>query len=167
MNKIFRLIFYVIFMVIFGIFDIQLRFFGFMYVSIWVAPELHGSYSLGHSIYMLENDGHGRFIVLGGRNMDGRVCVTGDNLVPEMSQWYDSLGRRAEYVVDARFDDGYIITRTDNYQTHLRKYYIISKDFPSEGISAYEIRLNYIKEFTDSAEFIAYCEMDSIGLRFR
>ncbi|WP_295731822.1 hypothetical protein [uncultured Muribaculum sp.] len=167
MDKFFRLVFTVIFIVIFGIIDIQLRFVGFMYVSVRACPELHGSYNLGHNVYMLENDGHGRFIVLGGRNMDGRVCLTGDNLVPEMSQWYDSLGRRAEYVVDARFDDRHIIARTDNYQTHIRKYYIITKDFPAEMNDADEIIRHHILSFTDSAEFIVRCEKDSIALHFK
>lgn len=131
----------------------------------WICPEVWGSYSLGKNIYMLENEGYGRFIVQGW-SMSGRVCRSGENIVPLMSEMYDSLGQRAQYVVDAKYNRESIIVRTDNYQTHCRKYYIISKDFTDERIQVDSIINNYLWEFTDSTEFIARCEKDGIPLRF-
>ena len=131
----------------------------------WICPEVWGSYSLGKNIYMMEDALDGYYIVQG-RKVRTRVCEHGDYIVPLMSEMYDSLGREAEYVVDAKYNRESIIVRTDNYQTHCRKYYIISKDFTDERIQVDSIINNYLWEFTDSNEFIARCEKDGIALRF-
>ena len=59
-----------------------------------------------------------------------------------------------------------IITRTENYKTLERKFYIISKDYCEDTITINDIRANYIQEFADSSEFISCCERNGISLRF-
>ena len=79
----------------------------------WFWPELNGSYSLGNGIYMLEWDGGGKIIV-NGTSIEGNTCYGGESLIPTYENGYDSLGHFAEYVVDAKADDSWIIVKTNN-----------------------------------------------------
>ncbi len=85
----------------------------------------------------------------------------GDEIVPSSADCQNS-----EYVKEYKFDKSSIIVLTDNKQTGEHKYYIISKAFDPEYTNDVVIRARYLWEFTDSAEFIARCERDSIALRF-
>lgn len=91
--------------------------------------------------------------------MKGKTCTGGSFLVP-------AFDNPCEFVIDAEFDDKTIITRTENYKTLERKFYIISKDYCEDTITINDIRANYIQEFADSSEFISCCERNGISLRF-
>ena len=99
----------------------------FIYASDWIWPEFNGSYSLGNNIYMIEWDGGGKMIV-NGTTIEGNTCYSGQPLIPTYENQYDSIGNFAEYVVDAKSDDNWIIAKTSNHINNQRKYYIINKN---------------------------------------
>lgn len=131
----------------------------FFFSSEWLCPEFHGSYHLGHGIYMMEWEDGDRIIVKG-TNVRGNTCYGGLLLVPTYESQYDSLGRRQEYVKDARPDGEYIIVKTGNHQTNISKYYIISNksDVITNGVATDNIIC-----FTDSVKFQKKCDSLNIN----
>ena len=109
-----------------------------IYASDWIWPEHNGSYDLGNNIYMLEWDGGGKIIVNGTR-IKGNTCYSGESLIPTYENQYDSLGHFAEYVVDAKADDSWIIVKTNNHINNQRNYYILDKRHNTNKISAQDI----------------------------
>lgn len=147
-----------------AVFNLAVVLSGGLWLSEWIFPELWGSHELGNNLYKW--DGNGDDAILFGSDYAGRRCIGGSYIVPSYMDLY-ICGKKAEYVKEYKFDKSSIIVLTDNNQTGERKYYIISKAFNPDYTDGAVIRARYLKEFTDSAEFIACCEMDSIGLRFR
>ena len=143
---------------------IVICFFLFLFATEWVWPEFNGSYPLGGNIYMLERDGGGCVIVQGS-NIRGNTCYGGSQLIPTYENQYDSLGNFAEYVVDAKADDNWIIAKTDNKLNHRSRYYIINKQHDIETLDAKEIIEKYITSFTDSCEFANKCFSNGIRIK--
>lgn len=140
-------------------------FFLFLFATEWIWPEYNGSYSLGNNIYMLEWDGGGRVIVQGS-NIHGNTCYGGIQLIPTYENQYDSLGNFAEYVIDAKADDNWIIAKTDNKLSHRRKYYIIKKNKDIENIEVKEILKKYTMIYTDSFDFAKRCKTNGINIKW-
>lgn len=136
-----------------------------IYVSDWIWPEYNGSYDLGNNIYMLEWDGGGKIIVNGTR-IKGNTCYGGESLIPTYENQYDSLGHFAEYVVDAKADDSWIIVKTNNHINNQRNYYILDKRHNTNKISAQDIINTKIKAFTDSIEFAKSCSKNRIDIKW-
>ena len=138
---------------------------GFLYISEWIWPEFGGSYNLGNGIYMMEWDGGGRVIVKGSY-IRGRTCYGGSQLIPTYESGYDSAGNFAEYVIDAKYDNNWIIAKTGNYSNGENKYYIVDKSFDIEKTSEEDIVENYIFDFTDSLSFANVCHQKGIKLKW-
>ena len=136
-----------------------------IYASDWIWPEYNGSYDLGNNIYMLEWDGGGKIIVNGTR-IKGNICYSGESLIPTYENQYDSLGHFAEYVVDAKADDSWIIVKTNNHINNQRNYYILDKRHNTNKISAQDIINTKIKAFTDSIEFAKSCSKNRIDIKW-
>ena len=136
----------------------------FLYSSEWLWPEFNGSYNLGKGIYMIEWDG-GKLIVKGS-NIKGHTCYGGERIIPTYENQYDSIGKRVEYVVDAKFNDHWIIAKTNNEVTQRVKYYIINKDEGIEKVDADKILEKYTLSFTDSIEFDNACQKMGITLKW-
>ncbi len=164
LDKILRLLgkFALVFVV--GIFVMYICFAAFVYAATWLWPDFYGSYSLGNNIYMLEGDKSTKTIVYG-TSIKGKTCYSGDPLIPTYENQYDSLGNFAEYVVDAKADDNWIIAKTDNKLNHRRRYYIINKQHDIETLDAKEIIEKYITSFTDSCEFANKCFSNGIRIK--
>ena len=137
----------------------------FVYAATWLWPDFYGSYSLGNNIYMLEGDKTTKTIVYG-TSIKGKTCYSGEPLIPTYDNQYDSIGNFAEYVVDAKADDNWIIAKTDNKINHRRKYYIINKQHNIETSDAKEIIERYISSFTDSCEFANKCHSNEIKIKW-
>ena len=137
----------------------------FVYAATWLWPDFYGSYSLGNNIYMLEGDKTTKTIVYG-TSIKGKTCYSGEPLIPTYENQYDSLGNFAEYVVDAKADDNWIIAKTDNKLNHRRRYYIINKQHDIETLDAKEIIEKYITSFTDSCEFANKCFSNGIRIKW-
>lgn len=137
----------------------------FMFATEWGWPEFNGSYFLGKNIYMIEWDGGGRVIVQGS-NIRGNTCYGGSLLIPTYENQFDSAGHFAEYVVDAKANDNWIIAKTDNRLNHQRKYYIINKQHDTETLDAKEIIESYITSFTDSCKFAKKCQFNGIKIKW-
>lgn len=136
----------------------------FLYSSEWLWPEFNGSYNLGKGIYMIEWD-RGKLIVKGS-NIKGHTCYGGERIIPTYENQYDSIGKRVEYVVDAKFNDNWIIVKTNNEVTQRVKYYIINKDEGIEKVDAEKIQEKYTISFTDSIEFDNACKKKGITLKW-
>lgn len=122
----------------------------------WLWPDFYGSYCLGNNIYMLEGD-KGRKTIVNGTTIEGNTCYSGDQLIPTYENQYDSIGNFAEYVVDAKADDNWIIARTDNMITNQRKYYILNKSYNPDKMTLEKIISTRIECFTDSNDFVRKC----------
>jgi len=144
---------------------IYICFAAFVYAATWLWPDFYGSYSLGNNIYMLEGDKTTKTIVYG-TSIKGKTCYSGEPLIPTYENQYDSLGNFAEYVVDAKADDNWIIAKTDNKLNHQRKYYIVNKQHDIETLNAKEIIEKYITSFTDSCEFANICFSNGIKINW-
>ena len=114
---------------------------------------------------MLEGDKTTKTIVYG-TSIKGKTCYSGEPLIPTYENQYDSLGNFAEYVVDAKADDNWIIAKTDNKLNHRRRYYIINKQHDIETLDAKEIIEKYITNFTDSCEFANKCFSNGIRIKW-
>ncbi len=137
-----------------------------LYVTEWCYPEFNGSYSLGNNIYMLDWDGGGRIIVRG-TSIKGKTCYGGEYLVPSYENHYDSIGNIAEYVIDARSDDNWIIAMTGFQNSLQRKYYIIDKRDITDTMTAEEIINTRIVFFTDSIDFLQTCSINEIKVTWK
>ncbi len=137
----------------------------FSFATDWIWPEFNGSYHLGKNIYMMEWDGGGKVIVIG-NNIKGRTCYGGESLIPTYENQYDSLGNLAEYVIDAKYDDKWIIARTNNKISNQRKFYIIDKRYIDDSISAEVILSCQTEMYTDSTEFSKRCQNYGIMLKW-
>lgn len=151
--------------IIISIFIIFILFLSVLSVCEWFWPEWNGSYNLGNNIYMLEWDGGGRVIV-NAWEIRGKTCFGGEQLIPTYENGYDSLGRFAEYVVDAKADDNWVIVRTNNHVNSQRKYYIINKQYNPEEMTGAEIVDTKIECFTDSNEFVNKCFKNGIDIKW-
>lgn len=132
-------------------------------VTEWFCPEFNGSCSLGNNIYMLDWDGGGRIIVRG-TSINGKTCYGGEYLVPSGENHYDSIGNVAEYVIDARSNDNWIIAKTVTQNSFQRKYYIIDKRNISDTMTAEEIINTRIECFSDTINFSQKCIINEIKL---
>ncbi len=137
----------------------------FIYASDWIWPEFNGSYSLGNNIYMIEWDGGGKMIV-NGTTIEGNTCYSGQPLIPTYENQYDSIGNFAEYVVDAKSDDNWIIAKTSNHINNQRKYYILNKKYNPNEMTVEDIINTKIVFFTDSSEFAKKCLSNRIELEW-
>ena len=131
----------------------------------WIWPEFEGSYNLGNGIYMLEWERGGRIIVKGSF-IRGRTCYGGSLLIPTDESQFDSACNFAEYVIDAKFDNNWIIAKTGNYSNGENKYYIVDKSFDSEKTSEEDIIKNYILDFSDSLTFAEACHLKGIKIKW-
>ena len=105
-------------------------------------------------------------MIVKGSNIRGNTCYGGSLLIPTYENQYDSVGNYAEYVVDAKADDNWIIAKTDNKLNHRRKYYIINKQHNIDTLDAKEIIVRYITSFTDSCEFAKRCFSNGISIKW-
>ena len=137
----------------------------FIYASDWIWPEFNGSYSLGNNIYMIEWDGGGKMIV-NGTTIEGNTCYSGQPLIPTYENQYDSIGNFAEYVVDAKSDDNWIIAKTSNHINNQRKYYILNKKYNPNKMTVEDIISTKIVFFTDSNEFAKKCLRNRIEIEW-
>ena len=153
-----------IFLVV-GIIAIYICFVVFVYAATWLWPDFYGSYSLGSNLYMLDGD-KGRKTIVYGTSIAGNTCYSGDPVIPTSENQYDSLGNFAEYVVDAKADDNWIIAKTDNKLNHRRKYYIINKLNINEDLDAKDILMRHVTIFTDSNEFANKCHLNNINIKW-
>lgn len=146
-----------------GIGAVIIIFMLFSYSTEWLWPEYNGSYNLGSGIYMIKWDGGSKLIVKGS-SIRGNTCYGGERIIPTNENYCDSNGNFAEYVVNARANDNWIIARTNNYITHQTKYYIINKSEEIESLNASEIYAKYTLSFTDSIEFSNTCQSKGIHM---
>ena len=137
-----------------------------LYSTEWLWPEFNGSYNLGDGIYMIEWDGGGKRIVKGS-NIKGNTCYGGELLIPSYETAYDSIGNFAEYVVDAKFDNNWIIAKTNNNLSQQVYYYIIDKNKEIEKLDANKIVEKYTFSFTDSIDFANACQCKGISLKWQ
>lgn len=105
-------------------------------------------------------------MIVKGSIIRGNTCYGGSLLIPTYENRYDSVGNYAEYVVDAKADDNWIIAKTDNKLNHRRKYYIINKQHDIETSDAKEIVARDITSFTDSCEFAEKCFSNGISIKW-
>ena len=140
-------------------------FFLFLFATEWIWPEFNGSYSLGNNVYMMEWDGGGRIIVQGS-NIRGNTCYGGDRLIPTYENQYDSTGNYAEYVVDAKSDDNWVIAKTNNHISHQRKFYILNKKYNPNKMTVEDIISTKIVFFTDSNEFAKKCLSNGVKAKW-
>lgn len=87
----------------------------------------------------------------------GNTCYGGEPLIPTYENQYDSIGNFAEYVVDAKSDDNWVIAKTDNHISNQRKYYILNKKYNPNEMTVEDIINTRIECFTDSSEFAKKC----------
>ena len=144
---------------------IVLLFIGFLFASEWIFPQMHGSYNLGHGIYMMEWDGGGRVIVYG-TSISGNTCYGGTPLIPTYNNQYDSLGRQMEYVVDAKSNKRWIIVKTNNKMTHQKKIYIIDKDCNTQEKTSDNTLPIQILNYNDSLDFAKACNNKGIKINW-
>lgn len=144
---------------------IYICFAAFVYAATWLWPDFYGSYCLGNNIYMLEGDKTTKTIVYG-TSIKGKTCYSGEPLIPTYDNQYDSIGNFAEYVVDAKADDNWIIAKTDNKSNHQKKYYIINKSNGIERLDAQKILKNNITSYTDSVDFSNACQQYGIRMNW-
>ena len=135
----------------------------FVYAAAWLWPGFYGSYSLGSNIYMLEWDGGG-YVIVQGSNIHGNTCYGGNQLIPTYENQYDSAGNFAEYVVDAKSDDNWVVAKTDNNSNHQRKFYLIDKK-DIEHVSSEEILNHRIACFSDSTKYVRECKKRRIRIK--
>jgi hypothetical protein len=69
-------------------------------------------------------------------------------------------------VIDAKYDNNWIIAKTGNYSNGENKYYIVDKSFDIEKTSEEDIVENYIFDFTDSLSFANVCHQKGIKLKW-
>ena len=136
-----------------------------IYVSDWIRPEYNGSYDLGNNIYMLEWDGGGKIIVNGTR-IKGNTCYGGEPLIPTNENQYDSLGHFAEYVIEAKANNNWIIVRTNNHMNNQRKYYILDKRYNPNNTPVEDIIKTKIELYSDSSEFAKKCSIHQIDIKW-
>lgn len=148
-----------------GIVVIYICFVVFLKAATWLWPAFYGSYSLGNNIYMLEED-KGRKTIVNGTTIKGNTCYSGDQLIPTYENQYDSVGNFAEYVVDARADDNWIIAKTGNMINNQRKYYILNKSYNPDKMTLEKIISTRIECFTDSNKFAEACNYRKIDLKW-
>ena len=148
-----------------GIASIYICFTAFVYAATWLWPDFYGSYSLGNNIYMLEGDGGGKMIV-NGTTIKGNTCYSGQPLIPTYENQYDSLGHSAEYVVDVKADDNWIIAKTNNHISNQQKYYILNKKYNPDKMTVEDIISTKIMFFTDSNEFAKKCLRNRIEIEW-
>ena len=165
LDKLLRLLGKSAFFFLIGILAIYFCFAAFLYTATWLWPDFYGSYSLGNNIYMLEWDGGGKIIVNGTR-IKGNTCYGGESLIPTYENQYDSLGHFAEYVVDAKSDDNWVIAKTNNHISHQRKYYILNKKYNPNKMTVEDIISTKIVFFTDSNEFAKKCLRNRIEIEW-
>ena len=72
----------------------------------------------------------------------------------------------AEYVIDAKFDNNWIIAKTGNYIDGKKKYYIVDKSFDLEKTSEEDIVENYIFDYSDSLTFAEACHVKGIKIKW-
>ena len=137
----------------------------FIYVSDWIWPEYNGSYDLGNNIYMLEWDGGGKIIV-NGTTIEGNTCYSGEPLIPTYENQYDSIGNFAEYVVDAKSDDNWVIAKTNNHISNQRKYYILNKKYNPNKMTVEDIINTQIECFRDSSKFATKCLSNGVKAKW-
>lgn len=85
-----------------------------VYVSFWIEPEAHGSYSLGNGIYAIDMSSRSREIVLCTR-LDGNTCISGSPLTQLLLNpkiW---------------FDDDWVVVIGSNERRQM-KYYIMKSN---------------------------------------
>ncbi len=129
-----------------------------VYVSFWIEPEAHGSYSLGNGIYAIDMSSRSREIVLCTR-LDGNTCISGSPLTQLLLNpkiW---------------FDDDWVVVIGSNERRQM-KYYIMNKDIEQKDAVSLRKGLdpktdenekwinkveNNMLEFNDSLEFKAKC----------
>ena len=147
-----------------GLLLIYIGFVSFVYAATWLWPDFYGSYSLGNNIYMLEWDG-GKMIV-NGTTIKGNTCYSGQPLIPTDKNQYDSIGNFAEFVVDAKSDDNWIIAKTSNHINNQRKYYIINKKYNPNEMTVEDIISTQIECFRDSSVFAAKCISNGVDIKW-
>ena len=109
---------------------------------------------------MMEWDGPGRIIVQGS-NIHGRTCYGGSLIIPTYEEEYDSTGNLTEWVIDAAFDDKYIVAYSYNNILKGYKYYIINKSFDLD-IPTERIVSEYRDVFLNEDSFNLYCKLKGI-----
>ena len=155
----------IIMFVLVGIVVWGICFASILYAATWFWPGFYGSHDLGKNIYMIEWDGGGRVIVKGS-NIRGNTCYGGMQIIPTYEKQYDSAGHFAEYVIDAKSDDCWIIAKTDNHISNQRKYYILNKECYTEKGELIDSLNSGIDSFTDSSEFAKKCHRNEISIRW-
>lgn len=136
-----------------------------IYASDWIWPEYNGSYDLGNNIYMLEWNGGGKIIV-NGTTIEGNTCYSGEPLIPTYENQYDSIGNFAEYVVDAKSDDNWVIAKTNNHISNQRKYYILNKKYNPNKMTVEDIINTQIECFRDSSKFATKCLSNGVKAKW-
>ena len=148
-----------------GFFIVYICFMTFAFAATWLWPDFYGSYSLGNNIYMLEWDGGGKMIV-NGTAIEGNTCYSGEPLIPIYENQYDSIGNFAEYVVDAKSDDNWVIAKTSNHISNQRKFYILNKKYNPNEMTVEDIINTQIESYTDSSEFAKKCLSKEIKIKW-
>ena len=151
--------------IVVGIGVIYICFVTFVYSATWFWPDFYGSYSLGNNIYMLEGD-KGRKTIVNGTTIEGNTCYGGQPLIPTYENQYDSIGNFAEYVVDAKSDDNWVIAKTNNHINNQRKYYIINKKYNPNEMTVEDIINTQIECFRDSNEFATKCLSNGVEIKW-
>ncbi len=165
LDKLLRLLGKSAFFFLIGILAIYFCFAAFLYTATWLWPGFYGSYSLGNNIYMLEWDGGGKIIVNGTR-IKGNTCYGGEPLIPTNENQYDSLGHFAEYVIEAKANNNWIIVRTNNHMNNQRKYYILDKRYNPNNTPVEDIVNTKIELYSDSSEFAKKCSIHHIDIKW-
>lgn len=161
----------------------------FLYLSIWVFPELWGSYSLGSNLYLVKTEKDESILFLTD-HLDGRVCDGGIDVLSPIAEYTDTnfVRNSYEYVVKSAHNEKWILVKTRNSATGLNRYYAIFKNFDSSHILKsiddlesqlyehnnwnlycqridsliYHSMHDDIYMFNDSTEFVTFCKSNKI-----
>lgn len=121
----------------------------FLHLSVYLFPELWGSYYLGSGLYMIEWDG-GKIIVAE-PVMDGNTCIGGISVIPENASDYNDEGMLSEQIIDVLPTDSLITVHTC-LSGHLYYEYVIDKRLivPGDSVSSWDSLAFSRKEYSFS-----------------
>nr|MCR5711659.1 hypothetical protein [Prevotella sp.] len=72
----------------------------------------------------------------------------------------------AEYVIEAKANNNWIIVRTNNHMNNQRKYYILDKRYNPNNTPVEDIINTKIEQYSDSSEFAKKCSIHQIDIKW-
>ncbi|MBS0027948.1 hypothetical protein ACTJJ0_04750 [Chitinophaga sp. 22321] len=88
-----------------------------------------GAHDLGDKLTLLEGDKTEDRIIVYCTDKSGECCRGGISVVPSQERHYDTNGNYAEYVLTAKSNEKFVVTKTIQLKDKKENYWVISKGF--------------------------------------